>query len=121
MPRSLEPGTHQPLVLEADKGKTPEPTFFARSLSIRDFREIVGTLSNIAKSTDKVDQMNEAMSRVCRVITGWQNMIDPHTKEEIPFSTERLEETIDLMEAIELLGQIVSMNQLGVDDRKKSE
>ena len=121
MPKSLEPGVWIPVVLDSDKDKDPCPTFYAKSLSIRAFREIMDGLNAIKKSTSQTTQMMIALDHVCSAIVGWENMIDPKTKQPIEFSDEALAETIDLLECIELLGKIMQMNTPTMDEQKKSE
>ena len=121
MPKSLEPGVRMPVVLDSDQGKTPCPTFYAKSLSIRAFREIMDGLNAIKKSTSQTTQMMIALDHVCGAIVGWDNMIDPDTKQPIEFTSEALAETIDLLECIELLGKIMQLNTPTLDDQKKLE
>ena len=121
MPKSLEPGVRMPLVLDSDKGKSPCPTFYAKSLSMRAFREIMDGLNAIKESTSQATQMMIALDHVCSAIVGWKNMIDPTTKQPIEFSNDALAETIDLMECMELLGKIMQSNMPTLDDQKKLE
>lgn len=121
MPSALEPGLRQRIVLDGDKGKDREPAFFARSLSIRDFREIVGTLTKIKNATNKVELLDTALTGVCRVICGWENMIDPQTGDEIEFSQDALQGIVTVEEAVELLSHCIRANTLSEDERKKSE
>lgn len=120
MPKSLEPGARIPIVLKSDQGKKPCPTFFSRSLSVRAFRDLLETLATISESDDKTTQTMLALDQVCSAIVGWENMIDPDTKQPIPFSKEKLTEVIDLMEAIELMEHITKGNVPSEEEQKKS-
>lgn len=121
MPSALEPGRRQRIVLDCDRDKTPEPAFFARSLSIRDFREIVGTLTQIRDAKKKIELLEIALQGVCRVVTGWENMVDPDTGLDIEFCQDALEKTITVDEAVEILSHCIRNNTLSEDERKKSE
>lgn len=120
MPRSLEPGTRLPIVLDADVGKDPCPTFYAKSLSVRMFREGVGALQTIQSATDKAEVMFSAFSTLRPAIVGWSGMIDPDTGREIEYDPERLDDLLDIEEAMELIRKIMESGRLSVDDRKKS-
>ena len=121
MPRSLEPGIKYPIVLAGDEGKSPCPTFFAKSLSVRDQRNIADSIGRIAEASGKGDVFIEAARILGNAIVGWEGMVDPNTGEEIAFDPDRLVDLLAIDELMDLVGKVTSAGMLAMGDRKKSE
>jgi hypothetical protein len=121
MPRALEPGLIFPIVLESDKGRDPQPTFLAKSLSIRGLRMLSECVQKIQDAPGSVDTLEAAVNAAAYGLVGWRNMVDPQTQQEIKYSPAALADVMALDELMELVGKIASAGRLAEDDRKKSE
>ena len=77
MPLSLEPGSKNVVVLDADKEKDAPPAFFVRSLSMRQTRELSETYDLIwetATDTTEGDMFERLFTVLAEMVTGWSNM-----------------------------------------------
>lgn len=121
MPKLLDPESKIRLVLDGDVGKSPEPAFFSRPLSVASFRRTVECLQGVAENAADSKNAAAVFDFLRERITGWENMIDPETGERLQFSHEKLEEILALDEAVELVSKISAGGRLSTDERKKSE
>ena len=116
MPVFLEPDQKFPVVLASDKDKPVEsrPTFFARSQSMRGQRRISVVLDRLTddKEVTASQLFDDVIEALGGVLTGWQNMGQPYTK-------EALEDVLSYTEARELL-RLVAYNQHVTPEEKKS-
>jgi hypothetical protein len=118
MPVFLEPDQKFPIVLACDKDKPAEsrPTFFAKSQPVRGQRRIANVLDRLTQDKEVTsDQLfDDAIEELGRVLTGWQNMGQPYSK-------EALEDVLNYQECRELL-RLVSYNQhVTLEEKKSSE
>lgn len=115
MPVFLEPDQKFPIVLASDKDKPADsrPTFFAKSQSMRGQRRIAVVLDRLTEDKEvTTDQLfDDAVEALATVLTGWQNMGQPYSK-------EALEDVLSYSEARELL-RLVSYNQHVTLEEKK--
>jgi hypothetical protein len=114
MPRALEPGVKIPVVLDYDKGKTPEPTFYIRSFSMRENREVAEMVDAIQDSENASDLHNRVTAVLEKVIVDWANM-------GRPFDIATIENVLTFAESQELIAKVLQAQALDVDDKKKSE
>ena len=121
MPRALEPGIKYPIVLSGDEGKSPCPTFFAKSLSVREQRTVADSIGRIAEANGRGDVFIEAARILGNAIVDWSGMVDPRTGEAIAFDPERLVDLLAIDELMELVGKVTSAGMVAAGDRKKSE
>lgn len=120
MPRALEPGLIFPIVLESDRGKTPQPTFLAKSLSIRGQRRLLECVERIQQAAGKGEVIEAAVEAVASGLVGWKHMIDPGTGQDIPYSCDALSEVLAIDELMEIVGKLIGAGQLSEEERKKS-
>lgn len=123
MPRALQRSKKNQIqiVLKSDEGINPQPVFLYEPMNGRQWLEVAEATEIMDGETNPSHR--DVMQRIysaCRVaLVGWENMIDPDTKQPIPFDPEKLEEIIDPMEAMsDLLPQLLEANQLSEDDKK---
>lgn len=121
MPRALEPGLIFPIVLESDKGRDPQPTFLAKSLSIRGQRRLLECVQQIQDAAGKGEVIEAAVNAVAAGLVGWRNMVDPETQQPIEYSPAVLADVLAIDELMEIIGKMVGAGRLAEDDRKKSE
>lgn len=121
MPRCLDPEQMFDIVLDGDKGKSPEPTFVCRSLTLRQFRNCIVKLQGIREAADQNAVISEALDVIEDVVVGWRNMIDPRTGKEIKFTPGTAGDLLDIEEAVELVQKITMSGRLSEDESKKSE
>ncbi len=119
MPRALSTQGTFRIVLEGDKGNPDEPAFFARNISVGAFTSIMEVLTHIKEEDSAAAQFTAAFAVVSKCIVDWENMFDPDTGEDIPFSQENLANVLDIMECIELLEALLQSAQLSVPEQKK--
>ncbi len=120
MPRSLEPGLRIVFVLECDNDKTPQPKAFGKSLNISQARKLMSSMDAMKKAASSDAKIECAIDAAMSVLTGWENMTDPDTGFEIPFSRESLQEVYSIEELTEILSIAAGDGRLSADDRKKS-
>jgi hypothetical protein len=119
MPLFLEPGQKYPIVLDcdADKPKATQPTFYARSQSMRGQQKI-GDVLDLWTSTPDIThgQLFDATVDVLSgVLAGWVNMAG------IEFSAESLRELLTYQEARELLRKAMYNQHITTDEKKSTE
>lgn len=121
MPRALEPNQRFPYVLQFDRDKPEgeQPTFWFRSLSMREWK----TLARLYDALDQdnvVKRLDDVIAAIRIGLVGWNNLIDPDTGEQIPYAPDELERLIDPFEANELFEALVGQNRATADDKKNS-
>ena len=121
MPRSLEPGNRIVFVLDCDKDKNPQPRAFGRTLSIGKARQLAASMKKFRDTSPIDEKIDAALDTAMSVLTGWENMIDPDTGNEIPFSRDALADVYSVEELTEILSIAAGDGRLAADDRKKSE
>ena len=119
MPLFLEPGQKYPIVLDidADKPKATQPTFYARSQSMRGQQKIADVLD---QCTDNPDiSIKDLFSATVDVLTGvvisWSNMGGSE------FSAEALHDVLSYQEARELLRKVMYNQHITADEKKSTE
>lgn len=121
MPRSLEPNSRLVFVLECDKDKSLQPRAFGRTLSISQSRKLINVMSSLREASTIDAKLDASIDAAMSVLSGWENMIDPDTGQEIPFSRESLADVYSIEELIEILNLASGDGRLSADERKKSE
>jgi hypothetical protein len=114
MPRFLEPNQKFSIVLDSDKDKPVEsrPTFFAKSLSMREQTKLGGELDQ-AWGLGTTEAIFEATCEMLKgYIVGWQNM------GSFEFGCD-VQEFLSFDEAKELLRKVLA-NQHVTNEEKKS-
>lgn len=119
MPLFLEPGQKYPIVLDidTDKPKATQPTFYARSQSMRGQQKIADVLD---QWTDNPDiSIKDLFSATVDVLTGvvisWSNMGGSE------FSAEALHDVLSYQEARELLRKVMYNQHITADEKKSTE
>ena len=119
MPLFLEPDQKYPIVLDidAEKPKATQPTFYARSQSMRGQQKIADVLD---QWTDNPDiSIKELFASTVEVLTGvvigWANM---GGKE---FSAENMHDILSYQEARELLRKVMYNQHITADEKKSIE
>lgn len=113
MPIALEPDQKFPVVLDCDKDKPKEtrPTFFVKSLSMREQRKLAEDMNaSFDGSTD--DICNQTCELVRRYVVGWINM-GPHV-----YPTADLQEFLSVQEARELLRKVMANSYVQEEEKK---
>lgn len=114
MPAFLEPDQKFAVVLEIDKDKPKEsrPTFFVKSLSMREQKRLSDDMDS-ALDCDTTDQICDATcSLVSRYLLGWVNM-GPHE-----FGKSDLQDFLSIQEARELLRKVLSNSYVQHEEKK---
>lgn len=118
MPRACDPQLRHEIVLDSDKGKDNPPTFIAKNLSCREWKEV-------ASVSDQMDVTNgmagiESLFTALRIgIVDWRNMTD-RNGEPVEFSQPMFEHVLDPAEANELLAKVLAASALPSGVAKKS-
>ncbi len=119
MPLSLEPGQKYPIILDcdADKPKTAQPTFFAKSQSMRGQQKIGEVLDLWTDNPDvTLKELFDATIEVLDgVVIGWSNMGDHE------FSSDAMQDVLNYSEARELLRKVMYNQHLTSDEKKSTE
>lgn len=119
MPLFLEPGQKYPIVLDcdADKPKDVQPTFFAKSQSMRGQQAIGEVLDLWSDQPDiAIGELFDATLNVLDgVVIGWSNMGDHE------FSKEGMRNVLAFTEARELLRKVMYNQHVSADEKKSSE
>lgn len=121
MPRALEPGVKRSVVLPYDQGKPVEnqPRFFYASQSLTRGGKIGALMDKTKEATGAVEVHESVIATLKEVIIGWENMIDPETGKEIPFSVEAIGDVLTMADANELLTEVFKASVVDPDDQKK--
>jgi len=118
MPLSLEPGQGYPIVLDLDTSKPAEvqPTFFAKSQSMRG-QQIVGETLDLwsAKDVTVTDLFTKTCDILSTVLIGWKNMSG------IEFSRDALADLLTYGEARELLRKVMYNQHITAEEKKSTE
>jgi hypothetical protein len=118
MPLSLEPGQKYPIVLDVDldKPKATQPTFYARSQSMRGQQKIADVLDQWTDNPDiSIRELFESTVEVLRgVVIGWANMGDRE------FSVDAMHEVLSYQEARELLRKVMYNQHITADEKKST-
>lgn len=120
MPIATDPNSRLRVVLECDKGKSPEPAFFVRPSTLRVWRKSVEIEQSRHKAETPDQALNYLLEGIRLGLIGWENMIDEDGK-PIEYATENLDLVIGLEDAHELLSYVQSAGLLLIQDKKKSE
>ncbi len=119
MPLFLEPGQRYPVVLDsdADKPKAEQPTFFAKSQSMRGQQKVAETLDLYHTNPDITpDQLySETVEVLGGVFIGWSNMGG------IEFGKDALRDLLTYQEARELLRKVMFNQHITTDEKKSTE
>lgn len=119
MPLFLEPGQKYPIVLDvdADKPKDKQPTFFAKSQSMRGQQKIADVLDMWTDNPDlTTKQLFDATIEVLSgVVISWSNMGG------IEFSNEAMRDVLAYQEARELLRKVMYNQHITADEKKSLE
>lgn len=119
MPIALEPGKRWPIVLDSDKGMQPEPTFFARALSLREQQRVAEVIDGAKDKTKTSGQIFEEHLKILEtVIIGWSHMRDANTGEMVQFNLDRLADIIDFHELRELLSKVLINGHVSHEEKK---
>jgi len=118
MPVFLEPDQRFPVVLASDKDKPVEsrPTFFAKSQSMRGQRRIAAVLDRLTEDKEVThdELLDDIIEALGGVLTGWQNMGQPYSK-------DALEDVLSYTEARELLRLVAYNQHVSLEEKKSSE
>lgn len=119
MPLFLEPGQKYPIVLDidADKPKATQPTFYARSQSMRGQQKIADVLDQWTENPDISikDLFALTVEVLSGVVIGWVNMGGNE------FSSDALHEVLSYQEARELLRKVMYNQHITADEKKSIE
>jgi len=119
MPLFLEPDQKYPIVLDVDTDKPTEtqPTFFARSQSMRGQQKIGETLDMWTDNPDLSvsDLFNATIDALDGVLVSWKNMGDKE------FSREAVRDVLTYTEARELLRKVMYNQHITSDEKKSTE
>lgn len=121
MPRSLDPASRLTMVLacDVDKPKDTQPRIFARTLTLNQQQKLMAAMGRMkSEPNDKIEAAIDA-AEIC--LTGWENMVDPETKEMIPFSRETIGDVLTIDELVEVFNAVTSAGSATAGDKKKSE
>lgn len=112
MPLFLEPEQKYPVVLDCDKAKSPAPTFFAKSQSMRGQQRIAETLDRLTEAEVSTPQLfDETCERLGEVLVGWSNM-------GRDYSVDALRDVLSYQEARELLRKVMYNQHIQTDEKK---
>jgi len=119
MPLFLEPGQKYPIVLDidADKPRESQPTFFAKSQSMRGQQRIGEVLDMWGDNPDlTLSELFDATLEVLDgVVVGWKNMGD------VVFSIDAMKDILNYSEARELLRKVMYNQHITPDEKKSLE
>lgn len=111
MPKSLDPNFRIRMVLADDVGKSPEPAFFAKTLTLSGL-SAVQSLRGCKDPSALVDAL-----MLC--LTGWEHM----TRDGVPleFNRQNVADVLNIDEVVQIIEFVTSGGRLSVEERKKSE
>lgn len=124
MPVLLDPNQQYPIVLDGDTGKDPQPVFFAKAQSMRSQRRIadlVDKWSQPDESTTVASLFTESVTLLGEVLVGWENIVDPDTSKNIPYTTEAIEDWLTYLEVRELINKVMYNSHLDNESKKNLE
>lgn len=111
MPIFLEPNREFPVVLESDKGKSPEPTFYARALSMRMQAEVSDVLDKWLGNVNFDELLAATVDVLLKVFTRIENMPGELSKDWLM--------QLSYNEARELLRTVLMNNHLDHNAKKE--
>jgi len=116
MPLFFEPGQKYPIILDSDADKPidVQPTFYARSQSMRG-QQRVGTVLDLWTSSPNIsiaELFDETIAVLAEVFVGWQNM---GGKE---YSADAMREILTYTEARELLRKVMFNQHITATEKK---
>jgi len=105
------------LDIDADKPKATQPTFYARSQSMRGQQKIANVLDQWTDNPDISikDLFAQTVEVLTGVVIGWVNMGSNE------FSSEALHEVLSYQEARELLRKVMYDQHITADEKKSTE
>lgn len=112
MPIFLEPNQKYPVILDADKDKTPSPTFYAKSQSMRGQQRVAECLDRL--TDDKVtaaELFDETVAVLGEVLVGWSNMGQE-------FNPAAIRDVLTYNEARELLRKVMYNQHVQLEEKK---
>lgn len=114
MPASLEPNQKFAIVLDIDKDKPKEsrPTFFVRSLSMRDQQQLSVDMDACFEFDTTSQICDSTCELVKRYIVGWENM------GQYEFGKADLQNFLSIQEARELLRKVLSNSHVQHEEKK---
>lgn len=119
MPLFLEPGQKYPIVLDTDANKPEavQPTFFAKSQSMRGQQKIGEVLDMWTDNPNLTlkELFDATIDVLDGVVVGWKNMSG------IEFSIEELRGILNYNEARELLRKVMYNQHITADEKKSLE
>lgn len=119
MPLFLEPDQQYPIVLDsdADKPKETQPTFYARSQSMRGQQRIGEVLDLWTKNPDLTvaELFDETVTVLAGVIVGWRHMGGTE------YTSEAIRDVLTYQEARELLRKVMYNQHITTDEKKSTE
>jgi hypothetical protein len=119
MPLFLEPGQKYPIVLDsdADKPKESQPTFFAKSQSMRGQQKIGEVLDLWTNTPDvSVEELFFSTANLlAEIIVGWKNMGG------MTHGKDSLRDFLTYQEARELLRKVMYNQHITADEKKSTE
>ena len=117
MPRFCKPDVIYKIVLEEDEGSSPLPAFFAKSVSMATHWKVAEAIDR--EGIDTVDEyFNKNVDALMEVLTGWENIVDPNTNEEIKFSREAILKVLTAKEVMEVVRKALYNDTIKVDEKK---
>ena len=107
MPLALDPDATFDVVLKTDEGKpaSERPTFVYRHVSGRDWKPRLEQLVK-AEQGDPGANIDGIFNALRCGLAGWRHMVDPKTKQEIPFDPVELDRLLTFGEARQLFDRI---------------
>jgi len=114
MPSFLEHNQRFPIVLDSDKDKpaSERPTFFVRSLSMRDQVKLAEDMDTTLEHDKTVDIFEATCSLLTGYLVGWSNM------STFEFGKSDLRDFLGHGEARELLRKILSNQHVQPEEKK---
>ena len=120
MPIAIDPDARVRVVLSTDKGKAPEPAFFVRPLTLRQYRKVSETDETVGQASNGSEAIGRLLKAIEVGLVGWEHVSDKDGQ-PIPFSMDALEDVVTIPEARELLHYCLISGRLATEDKKKSE
>lgn len=114
MPAFLEPDQKFAVVLDIDKNKPKEtrPTFFVKSLSMREQKRLSDDM-DLSFNHETTEQIcNATCELVRKYVVGWENM------GQYKFAETDLQEILSIQEARELLRKVLSNSYVQHEEKK---
>ena len=78
-------------------------------------------MARMKKADDPNEKIEAAMDAAEVCLIGWENMIDPATRQAIVFGRETIGDVLTIDELVEVFGAVTSASTPTGSDKKKSE